>query len=160
MNYTEISDLILDNLKRIIFPEEWLKIDLTFSKQEIFTLMLVERKGEIIMSQIAEYVNVPMSTATGIVDRLVKNGYLERNRSDSDRRIVLIKLTDKAKTVVNEIKNLGSKYFSIIYESLSDEERAFLSKIITKVINSINKQESVDKKEEFSESQIRKIEIE
>ena len=121
--------------------------------------MLVERKGEIIMSHIADYVNVPMSTATGIVDRLVKNGYLERNRSDSDRRIVLIKLTDKAKTVVNEIKNLGSNYFSIIYESLSDEERAFLSKIITKVINSINKQESIDKKEDFSESKIRKIEI-
>ena len=35
-------------------------------------MLFVDRYEEIIMSRIAEYINVPMSTATGIVERLVK----------------------------------------------------------------------------------------
>jgi DNA-binding MarR family transcriptional regulator len=160
MLYSELSDIIFDTIKKVIFPEEWLKIDLSLSKHEIFALMIVDRRGEIIMSQIADYVNIPMSTATGIVDRLVKNGYLERNRSESDRRIVIIKLTTKAKELVNEIKNVGSKYFSMINEALTDEERTVLTRLITKIISIINKKNELSPGTGDTETQIAKINIE
>lgn len=139
MIYSEIMDLVFDNLKKIVFPEEWLNIDMTLSKHEVFTLMLVDRRGEIIMSQIADYVNVSMSTATGIVDRLVKNGFLERNRIESDRRIVMITLTEKAKNLVNDIKNIGSRYFSLVSDALTEEERTFMYKLFLKIMGIINK---------------------
>lgn len=72
--------------------------------------MQVGKHGEIIMSQIADFVNVPISTATGIVERLVKNGFMERERSDTDRRVVVIKLTDKGKKLIEEIKKSGRAY--------------------------------------------------
>jgi DNA-binding MarR family transcriptional regulator len=158
--YTEISDIIFDNIKKVIFPEEWLKIDLSLSKHELFTLMIVDRRGEIIMSHIADYVNIPMSTATGIVDRLVKNGYLERNRSESDRRIVIIKLTAKAKELVNEIKGIGLKYFSMIHEALTEEERTFLAQLITKIIAIINKKNDLSPDIDDNETPLTKIHIE
>ena len=149
MPYSELFDLILDNLKKAIFPEEWLDIDLALSKHEIFTMMQLERKGEITMTQLAEYVNVSMSTATGIVDRLVKNGYLSRNRTETDRRIVMITLTDKAKNLIADIKTIGTNYLTLVGDSLTEEERAFLYRIFTKIIGILNtNQDSISTKSE------------
>ena len=32
----EISDMLFENLKKVFFPEEWLRLDMKFSKSEIF----------------------------------------------------------------------------------------------------------------------------
>ncbi|MBN1981647.1 MAG: MarR family transcriptional regulator [Chitinivibrionales bacterium] len=153
-------DLIFENVKKIVFPEEWLKIDISLSKQEVFTLMMLDRRGEIIMSRIAEYVNISMSTATGIVDRLVKNGYVERNRSETDRRIVMISLSKKGKALVAEIKNIGVTYAKQISEVLTDEEREFLFKIAKKILGAMNaKAESAEQTDE-NQTFMKKVEIE
>lgn len=158
--YTELMDLIFENVKKIVFPEEWLKIDISLSKQEVFTLMMLDRRGEIIMSRIAEYVNISMSTATGIVDRLVKNGYVERNRSETDRRIVMISLSKKGKALVAEIKNIGVTYAKQISEVLTDEEREFLFKIAKKILGAMNaKAESAEQTDE-NQTFMKKVEIE
>jgi MarR family transcriptional regulator, organic hydroperoxide resistance regulator len=157
---SQLWDLVFDSIKKVVFPEEWLKLDLALSKQEVFALMLLSRRGEIIMSEIASYVNVPMSTATGIVDRLVKNGFLERNRSDSDRRVVMIKLTDKGKALAGQIKNLGTRYFEMISDALTGEERAFLFKIMTKIMGVINGESSAAPASGGNETRLTKIEIE
>ena len=90
------------------------------------------------MSQIAAYVNVSMSTATGIVDRLVKNGFLERNRTETDRRIVMISLTKKAEKLIEEIKTTASRYISLVSDALTEEERTFMYSIFMKIVSAIN----------------------
>jgi DNA-binding MarR family transcriptional regulator len=160
MDSSQIWELIFTSIKKFIFPEEWLQLDLTLSKQDVFALMFLERRGEIIMSEIADYVNVSMSTATGIVDRLVKNGYIERNRSDSDRRVVMIRLTEKGKSLAGQIKNLGTHYFDLISNALTEEERAFLFTIIAKIISAINKETLLTPQAGANENQVKKIKIE
>ena len=110
------------------------------------------------MSQAADYINVPMSTATGVVERLVKNGFLKRERSESDRRIVTIMLTDKGKKVVEDLKDVIHKYVKIIDDSLNDEERKLIFNIFTKLINALGK-ENIDETAEKQVSKINKIEI-
>jgi DNA-binding MarR family transcriptional regulator len=100
-----------------------------------------------------------MSTATGIVDRLVKNGYLERNRSDSDRRVVRIRLTDKGKALAGQIRNLGTRYFEMISDALTEEERAFLFKIMTKIMGVINGKSTPAPSSGSGENQFVKIDI-
>jgi DNA-binding MarR family transcriptional regulator len=135
LTYSDIIDLLLDNIKKIVFPEDWLNLDRTLSKQEFFAMMLINREGEIIMSQIADYVNISMSTATGIIDRLVKNGYCTRRRSESDRRVVMIALTKKAEKIIDDIKEIGSGYFDRIIEALTPDEQQFLFSIVAKIFN-------------------------
>ena len=129
----QILDMALDTIKKILYPEEWISLDLAFSKSELFTLFLVDRHGEIIMSQIAEYINASMSTANGIVERLVKNGYLQRDRSDTDRRIVLIRPTPQGKKVVAQLKGTILEYIRLLDASLDEEERRLILKILAKV---------------------------
>jgi DNA-binding MarR family transcriptional regulator len=49
------------------------------------------------MSEIAAGLDITMGTLTIAVDRLIKKGYLERSRSETDRRIVNVNLTKRGK---------------------------------------------------------------
>jgi len=157
--YDGLLKLMIDNLRKLFYPEEWIGIDLAISKTELFVLLLVDQNGEVIMSQIADSINVPMSTATGIVDRLVKSRYLKRERSEADRRIVLIGLTDKGRALVEEFKGVIFKYIGMINEALTDEERQFLFKLFRKIVDVIGNQH-VENIEEPGQNRIKKIEIE
>jgi DNA-binding MarR family transcriptional regulator len=159
IEYESIMDLVFDSLKKFFYPQEWISLDLDFSKSEIFTMLLVDKHGEIIMSQVADYINVSMSTANGIVERLVKSGHLNRDRSDTDRRIVLIRLTDKGKKLVEQLKNIIFEYVQLIYESLDDEERKLIFKVFNKVVEILNKK-YLKPQEDPSKNQLKKITIE
>ncbi len=133
MDYNKIYDTVFDTFKKLLYPEEWINIDQTLSKSELFTLLQVERNGEIIMSQIADYINISMSTATGIVERLVKQGFIERNRNDSDRRIVTIRLTAEGKILAENIKSKIFGVAKLLLDSMTEEEQEILFRIFTKV---------------------------
>lgn len=133
MKENPLLNFLIDNLQKVFYPEDWIKIDLSLSKTELLTLLIVDRHGEIIMSQIADYIRVPLSTATGIVDRLVKNGYLKRERSESDRRIVAIQLTESGSTILKEFKGGITNYIDKIDQSLTEEERTLLFNLFMKI---------------------------
>ncbi|HDR5349689.1 MarR family transcriptional regulator [Bacillus cereus] len=130
-------DLLLDNAKKLFYPEEWVSLDLTLSKTEVFCLLWMERNTDITMTKIADLLDIPMSTTTGVVNRLVKKGYIERYRDENDRRIVLIRLTENGVMLVQEVKQNAAHYFSLVTEALSEEEKAFLLQIFQKIMNHI-----------------------
>jgi DNA-binding MarR family transcriptional regulator len=66
---------------------------LQLSPPEVRSLMWLARRGKTVMSDFAQGTDVPLSTATRIVNRLVKKGIVVRHRSDEDRRIVEIDLS-------------------------------------------------------------------
>ncbi|ABR47675.1 transcriptional regulator, TrmB [Alkaliphilus metalliredigens QYMF] len=162
MSSDNLYDLFFENIKKLFYPEEWLEFDINFSKSELLTMLLVDRHGEIIMSQIAEYINLPMSTTSGMVERLVKGGYVKRERSELDRRIVVIRLTDEGNALVSKLKDKIIYYIDKINESLTEEETQLLSKIFNKVIHLFkeNHREKSTLDSEKEEKKIKKILIE
>jgi|SRR5690554_1263933 len=160
LDFERLYDLFLENIKKLLYPQDWVDLDLSFSKSELLALLFVDRYEEIIMSRVAEYINVSMSTATGIVERLVKKGYLQRKRSEADRRIVVIKLTDKGESLIKEIKEVIFYYLRVITESLSEEEKELLGRIFIKIIETLNKVTRDEQETKSEETGIKKIEIE
>lgn len=64
---------------------------------EIHTLEAVGLYGSKTMSEIAAKLEITMGTLTTAIDKLIKKGYVERSRSNIDRRIVNVSLTNKGK---------------------------------------------------------------
>lgn len=155
-----ILDLFIDNIKKLFFPEEWIKIDLKFSKYEIFTMLFIDRKSEVTMTELVGYINCPMSTATGIVDRLVRNGYVSRSRSETDRRIVVLKLTDAGCKFIKDLRDTVSKYLKIILEDLTGEEKQFLIGIAFKIMNKLQADINIMENTDEDKRVIKKIDIE
>lgn len=154
-----IVDMLIDNSKKLFFPNEWINMDIKFSKTEIFTMMFLDKNKEATMTELVEYINSPMSTATGIIDRLVKNGYINRDRSETDRRIVVLKLTDLGSKLIKDFKDLISSYLKVILDELTEEEKQFLINIVFKIINRLQSQIS-NTTEDKDNITIKKISIE
>ncbi len=158
--YDDLLELAFKNIKHIAYPEEWLALDIEMSKQELFTLIIIDKLSEITMSQISDEMNFPMSTATGIIDRLVKKGYVQREKSENDRRIVVIVLTDKGKHLSQSLKNYISDYIRFIYDSLEEDEREYLFRILNKILVAFRDYKPISEEEKIKQNKVTKIQIE
>ena len=85
----------LDRFKLLFFPEQWDNRILDCSKNEMFVLLLVYRREVVTMTELAEYIHVPLNTATGIISRMEKKAFLLRERSTSDKRVVTVRMAEE-----------------------------------------------------------------
>lgn len=153
----KIWNLLFDNIKKVLFPEAWLIMDLQITKLELIALLLLWRTDEIIMSQLAESINIPMSTATGVINRLAKGGYVERLTDESNRRIVTVKLTSKGRETADSIKETIIKYWDHFTGMLTGDEKEMLLKLFSRIIAMLDGKSVDDTPDE--ENSVKKIHI-
>ena len=75
------------------------------------------------MSELAEHLLVSRAAVTGLVDKLVKTGFVKRKFSCEDRRIIMISLTEKGKIVISKIKKQFNSLLVSAFNKLSSEEK-------------------------------------
>lgn len=160
METNKIENIIfnyIDEFKVLFFPEQWSDVFLDYSKNEILALLLLYRKKNANMTEIAEYIMAPLNTATGVVARLEKKLMVERIRSAEDRRIVLITLTEAANTVINMEKAMITKYLTKIYGTLTEDEISSALSIYKKVIGVFKESKNPVKEEEIPIKKVKRI---
>jgi len=140
MTINSFVDIFFERSNKIFFPADLLKLDLDFSKTELFSLIHLAGREKVTMSELVEYINTPMSTATGIIDRLEKKGFVLRGRSDKDRRIVVVGLSEKGREFYNELRRTFTSYLEYVLSDLSAEEMAFLVRIAIKMMNKLEEE--------------------
>ncbi|MHB1042132.1 MAG: MarR family winged helix-turn-helix transcriptional regulator [Eubacteriales bacterium] len=140
-NNSEMYEFFLDNIQKIVIPEELIKIELLLSRFELLALLLAEKHQTVTMSNLAQGMSVPMSTATGIVDRLVKKGLLERGRSEEDRRVVIVSLTSCGKALVQDLKKHFLDLLDRVRSLITEEEFEMALQLIRKVMLGFQKSE-------------------
>jgi DNA-binding MarR family transcriptional regulator len=79
------------------------------SMAQLHILYMLQRHGRMPMSRLAEVLNVSLSNATGLIDRIEERGYVERTRVPEDRRIVLIRVTEAGEQMLGEIDALSDE---------------------------------------------------
>lgn len=80
------------------------------------------------MSSVAKALSVTTGTLTISVNGLVKKGYVNRTRSEEDRRVVLISLTDKGCKAFAKHQSFHQEMIDAITDGLTDEEQVILEK--------------------------------
>jgi DNA-binding MarR family transcriptional regulator len=91
--------------------------------------MLLE--GPCNLSELAEYQGVSLPTMSGSISRLESRGWVRRERSTADRRVVLIELTPKGQKRFAEIAQQAQAYIAGTLSSLTLEERELVSSGLT-----------------------------
>lgn len=76
----------------------------TLSLIHLNVLMLLRFNGPMTMSRVADTLDVSVASATGIIDRMEKKGVIERRRSDEDRRVVEVHVTDAGEAVFSAMQ--------------------------------------------------------
>lgn len=86
-------------------------------------LALLEMHGGLPMSRLAEELDVALPNATGIVGRLVDRGIVQRTHDDSDRRLVLVTLTDAGQRIIGEMEAGRRERMSRLIAQLDDQQQ-------------------------------------
>lgn len=142
----ELYEYVLDNIQKVVFPEELIRLKLSLSVFELLALMISDKHQSVTMSSLAQGMSVPMSTATGVVDRLVKKGLLERGRSEEDRRVVTVSLTESGREVIDDVKELLYSNLDRVRGILTVEEFETALELLRKLILGFQKDERVSEK--------------
>lgn len=74
------------------------------------------------LSELASSQSVSLPTMSNTVSTLFERGWVTRRRSERDRRIVLIELSESGRGVLEKIRMKAEKKMEIILSSLSNEE--------------------------------------
>lgn len=94
--------------------------------------MLFEVDGQH-SSELGERIRLDSATMTGLLDRLMKQGLIERRSSEKDRRINHIYLTDRGKELQTTLEHKIIEINEAILRHFSDEEAEQLKKMLIKI---------------------------
>ena len=95
------------------------------------------RKDTPTMGELSEALSVPLSTATRMVDWLVKNGYARRLPDPEDRRIVRVTLTSNGREIYKAIESYIEQRFQQILSCLTVEEQGTLYTLLRRVMSAL-----------------------
>jgi DNA-binding MarR family transcriptional regulator len=91
---------------------------------------MLERHGPLPMHRIAELLDVSMSAATGIIDRLEERALVTRVRPPADRRIVLVELTPLGRDRLQELEVLKEAMLEKVLGRLDDRRLDALADVL------------------------------
>ncbi|MGT2751316.1 fatty acid biosynthesis transcriptional regulator FabT [Streptococcus orisasini] len=135
MDYNQINTYLVDIFNKIMIIEEMSLKTSQFkdvSLKEMHTVDIIGKNTNVTPSDIAHELLVTLGTVTTSLNKLEKKGYIERTRSQLDRRVVYLTLTQKGrllyrlhnrfhKNVVNRItKDMDTTELSALEKGLSN----------------------------------------
>jgi DNA-binding MarR family transcriptional regulator len=101
-----------------------------YSQAEVMVLFVMAKKKKSHVIELATIIGVPASTLTGILDRLVAQGFLEREPDPEDRRSLILRDTPKLHAFIRSL-------MAPIVDRLKEVFRAMPEKRLKRLIDDL-----------------------
>lgn len=86
-------------------------------------LMLLEAEGPVPMNRLAENLTCSMPNVSGIIDRMLDRGLVERSRDEHDRRLVMVDITPAGRVALGETDSMRQQHLQRILSAMSDRDQ-------------------------------------
>lgn len=103
-------------------------------------LYMLNRNGSLKVSELAERQGLTSAAITGLTDKLLVDGYVERTRTEQDRRVVMISITEKGREMVAKLSESQREAIQHVFSDLSDEDIDHLKRIYSILLGNLDKQ--------------------
>jgi len=131
----KIMHILMGQFQRKMEDERYSHIS-ELSTTEISILQLLHDYPDIILKEICKRLNIPKSTLTSAVNRLVKKGYVERVSISGDKRAFSLHITKEGAVIQKEHLELEYSYLSQILDRLDRTEAVSLIRLLKKSMGS------------------------
>ncbi len=101
--------------------------------QELRCVEILGNEGPRIMRELSEALGVAVNSMTSIVDGIERKGLVVRHRSDSDRRIVRVELTDAGRVIYASVVEVHLRLFRSMLGALGEDEQEIFMEFIRKI---------------------------
>jgi DNA-binding MarR family transcriptional regulator len=99
--------------------------------------ILAQQQEPVTMGELGRALGVPLSTATRIVNWLVKSGYAERRPDPEDRRVVRVALTEQGQTLNRTAEAFIRRRLEMWLQRLTPEECQMLVILMSKFVDAL-----------------------
>jgi len=122
--------------------QEWSKntADFKVTKTQYYVLEMLIKRGDQTVTALAEIVMLTSGAITGIADKLIEAGYVSRIRSEDDRRVVRLHITEEGREFVEKLREQRSKAVQSFFAPLSEEKARMLIDIHEQLLEHAEKQ--------------------
>jgi len=137
-----LNELLIELFNDILIIEQNTLKDGKFkdiSITEIHTIEAIGMYKSRTMSEIAQDLNITVGTLTIAINNLVRKGYAVRERSEKDRRVVMVSLTRKGKLAYRLHEKFHSDMIKYTIEGLNETEESILINSLEKLNNYLKK---------------------
>jgi len=111
-------------LMRKILQEEAVREGLTFNETSL--LFFVNANGKANVTTLAKYLDVSKSSVVEMIDKLVRNGFLERTKDVKDRRVTYVTITDRGRAVLETVREKYKETINKVLSEVNASWRIFL----------------------------------
>ena len=98
-----------------------------------------ENQDLVLIKDIEQELNITKSVASNLVKRMVQNGLVELEASPSDKRAKFVRLTDKSRSQMQEVKAFFDRIDQSLLEGVSDSDLAIFEKVLGQLQENVEK---------------------
>ena len=98
-----------------------------------------ESEQAVLIKDIEQELNVTKSVASNLVKRMVQNGLVELEASPSDKRAKFVRLTEKSRSQMKQIKSFFDRIDRSLLEGVSEEKLAIFEEVLDKLQANVKK---------------------
>ncbi len=128
-----------DNSSKIIcdaFSERVMRLGVT--RVQWIALYYLGKEEVISQKELAEKMNIKESSVARLLDRMERDGLVERVKNENDKRVTNLRLTDKGKQYRIKLLPEGEEFEKLLYKNISDEEMKIFTMVLSKMVSNIN----------------------
>ncbi|MDY0288309.1 MAG: MarR family transcriptional regulator [Sphaerochaeta sp.] len=104
--------------------------------QQAYLLTLLPHES-IMQEELARRLHVDKANVTRAIRGLVEQGYVTRQRSEVDKRTLLITLTEKGEQVRTEVEEIASAWMQKVRSPLDDDEWKAMETYLQRIANTL-----------------------
>ena len=134
----EAFEELMSRLQQIMKTKHASK-DFGLTASQMFILRFLMYSSQAKASDIARASGLSPGAVTQVCDELVKDGLVERTRSQDDRRVVHIQITDQGRELVDRFRKTRSEKMKFILTRLGEEDATEFVRIIGRVVDIVEK---------------------
>ncbi len=102
-----------------------------------FILMELFNQDGLTQAELVQLIEVEQPTAVRTLDRMERDGFITRQSSTTDRRVVHIYLTEKAKNTKNNLVQSAHQLNEIAFSGLSQQEQVQLRQLMNRILDNL-----------------------
>ncbi|MFW6215445.1 MAG: MarR family winged helix-turn-helix transcriptional regulator [Alkalispirochaetaceae bacterium] len=137
MSDRDLSVEVLETLRKIIraidIHSRKLSKEFGLTGPQLVVIKEIASKGKVSIGEVAKAVSLSQATVTSILDRLEQRDLVRRDRSDEDRRRVLVHVTDRAHSVLQSNPNFLQDEFLRRFTALAEWEQTLILSSIQRI---------------------------
>ncbi len=135
--YKEINKMFEKVIHRVLLlDKKGFELDTkseNFSFLDIYIIKKIGKDKEKSIYSLIKETEIDRGLMTSIINRMVSTGYLEKERSEKDKRVYMLRLTERGQDIFNDIVQKQKKLLDFILNDITLNEEKAILKFLSKV---------------------------